>query len=245
MKKLNQEYNKTSLRERVHGETVHRDYLAHVLRWGFAMRLIRDGDVVVDVGCGPDAALEKTLVKFPHPPIPKKLYAIDLVHFKPPFNERAHEWIVWMPGTNIFDAVIPEYGDVDLVVCLEVIEHMPLERGRRLLEWIYGALKDDGRCLLSTPVHDGRHMPKNHVHEYTIPELWNLIDKANLQVVKRWGAFMNVNDARKCLAERYPGAEKIYDDLSEYYSNEVMSVLFSPLFADAARNNVWMIKKRR
>lgn len=232
------EYNKTSLKMAVHGQTVHRDYLAHALRWSFvAQRVIKRGDVVVDVGCGPDASLERAIARFPHATyLPSKMYAIDLVRFVPPFQTG---WITWMPGTDVLDVRLPERADV--VVCLEVIEHMPKHKGAQLIGWIWDVLKPDGKLVLSTPAHDGKHMPRNHVHEYTIAELADAL-APRFTVVKRWGTFANVPEVRRELAKKYPEAQAVFDALAEYYSDEVMSVIFAPLFPDRARNNIWLLR---
>src|SRR5690606_3950287 len=57
-------YNKTSLRPSVRSLIVDRDYMAHVARWSYAVRLVEQRNhaltrsyAIVDVGCGVEAPL--------------------------------------------------------------------------------------------------------------------------------------------------------------------------------------------
>lgn len=235
-------FNSTSLREAHHGKTVHRDYLAHACRWSFALKYVKTGDIVVDLGCGPDGAFEKVLVNFPHPPIPKQLTAIDVDKFPIPVDR---PWIDWKLGEDALSYLPADFGPVDLLVCFEVLEHMSESHARRMLMWIHEVLAPNGLAMVSTPVYDKVHQAKNHLKEWQVDELWDAMESAGLYVEKRFGTFMNVHQVPELLTAQWPGGADVFAELSEYYSNETMAVLFAPLFPDESRNNVWKIRRAK
>jgi hypothetical protein len=96
---------------------------------------------------------------------------------------------------------------------------------------------EGGVLLLSTPVYDGKARARNHIHEYTIPELQELLEKAGFKVYQRYGTFMNKNDAKRVMT---PAQKEVYMALSKFYSNDVLSTFLAPLHPDHSRNNVWV-----
>lgn len=80
-------------------------------------------------------------------------------------------------------------GTVDVVVCMEGIEHVDLSVGRAALNEFSRVIRCGGRLLITTPVPD-RNGPENpfHVHEYTLAELTEQIERAGFSVedVDRW-----------------------------------------------------------
>jgi hypothetical protein len=169
-------------------------------------------------------------------------------------------------STNVDVSILEEFSFVDRwkellkahgkvfthAVSFEVIEHMAPEDGLNLLKGVRNLLIDDGVFFLSTPVYDGVHHAKNHIHEYTIEELTNLIKKAGFEVERRFGTFMNLRDIEKATKSKEEHARlglpagslgAMYKAMSEYYDNEAVSCFFAPLFPDLARNNLWVLRK--
>ena len=68
------EYDTTSCRHTAYRFTVHRDYLAHVLRWGWATTFINDTVKVVEPGCGADSPLYHALKRSRGSNMRPKLY---------------------------------------------------------------------------------------------------------------------------------------------------------------------------
>ncbi len=235
-------------------QVVHRDYVAHALRWGFAWRnFIRHEETnVLDVGCGPDRPLRDILfggIGGCEGGIAKSYTGVDLNSIKPTRHKRTRLY----PNTNFlteWPRIKAERAPVgfDLITNFEVIEHMPPSEGAHLLGCFRECLAPGGSLLLSTPVFDGARA-KNHIHEYTIPELQQAMESAGLKVVERWGTFANHNDIKRAIkAEQAKGGQAqvnanalwyTYERLRGYLGQEVMANFLAPLFPDHARNNIW------
>lgn len=139
------------------------------------------------------------------------------------------------------DAELPLRG-YTMIVCLEVIEHMPPEDGRRLLENFRDLLSPDGRVILSTPVYDGKAMARNHIHEYFIPELQEMIESVGLVVSRRLGTFTAEPQLKSHLKKiGRLDLLAMYEEAREFHSSGYMSGVLAPMFPDVARNNVWIL----
>jgi SAM-dependent methyltransferase len=228
-------YDTTSLTATSHGSRVHRDYAAHFFRWGFAARLIRTGDEVLDVGCGEDYPFVKTLIGGFPTGLPARYVGVDLNALpRPPHRG-------WATFSGSFDFIerYRELGTFSVVLCLEVIEHVPRVAGDRLLAGLRACLAPGGRLLLSTPVFNGR-AAKNHVHEYEIEELREAILAADLRVERRYGTFASYQAIKRVAS---PEELDTLDRLREFYSNEVTACFLAPLYPDASRNNLWVLRR--
>jgi len=243
------DYDTTQLHEAGHGRTLHRDYSAHFFRWSFARRFIGPKDHVLEVGCGEDKPLSKILTGGAAAHVASYV-GVDINKLKPSANQR----LTFMGEFNFVDRwkeiqkLRPEGFDV--VVNYEVIEHMKVEHGAKLLKAMYACLKPGGVLLLSTPVYDGVRHAANHIHEYTVPELQKAIEKAGFTVERRFGTFMDIKHIGKAESTMYPqGPEerdtikRVRDALAQYFDNDAISNIFGPLYPDHARNNLWVCRK--
>ena len=107
--------------------------------------------------------------------------------------------------------------------------------GLALMVALRKKLAPGGTILLSTPVFSGK-AAANHIHEYTVPELANVIKTAKLKVVKRFGTFAKIAEIRKVAS----AAElDIMNRIGLYYGNEVLATFLAPLYPDVSSNNVW------
>lgn len=229
-------FDTTALHEKAHGEYVHRDYAAHFFRWGFAGRFVNHSVSVLDVGCGVDVPFMRVLTH-PRSNVPKKYVGVD--YNTRPRKLPSRQWAELLFDFD-FTSRHGELGKFDLVTNFEVIEHMSKEDGERLLSGMRECLEDDGRLLLSTPVFNGK-AAANHVHEWTVDELAQSIDEAELSVVDRFGTFASYQAiVKSCSAQ-----EKILlEHLKRFYSGEVLSCFLAPKYPDASRNNIWVLKKK-
>jgi len=245
-KRPDRRFDKTQLHADHHGRAVHRDYAAHFFRWGWVARQIKRGDRILDVGCGQEAPLASVL-SGNMSTVPECYVGVDLnkpsIKF-PPINAG---WATYWFETSFMDrwedvTVANDYTrslGFNVIVCCEVIEHMEVADGLKLLQTFNKCLAEDGRIYLSTPVFNGK-AALNHIHEYEIKELYHLIFDAGFKVERRFGTFMSAHDVKKYASET---ELELFDQLKEYYSGEVLATFLAPLYPDQSRNNLWVLKK--
>lgn len=248
-------FDTTQLHEHQHGQILHRDYSAHFFRWSFAKRLIGKTAHVLDIGCGQDQPLQKILFRNAAP-YAASWTGVDLNKLKP----TRHQHSTIFPETDFtspagFKAVMASRPEgFDVVVHFEIIEHMPVEAGKRLLANCFKALKPGGIMITSTPVYDGVRHAANHIHEYTVPELQTAIEKAKFKIERRFGTFMDIKhigkiDGAQILDGVNVGSvpasavKQVRDALACYFDNDALSNIFGPLYPDHARNNLWVCRK--
>lgn len=231
-------FDQTSMRASVYGYRIHRDYAAHFFRWGFVRRQLRRGDVVLDVGCGQDTPLVRSINGMEGTAaLPKAYLGVDLNKLDGVPNRN---WASYRGEFDFLKRHKEITGFFDRVVCLEVIEHMGKEDGQRLLKALASKLGPDGGLYLSTPVFNGKKA-QNHIHEWGVEELNKAIGKAGLSVQSRHGTFASFNDVKK-VATRDEVA--LLTRLNEYYDSDVTATFLAPLYPDASRNNIWVLRRK-
>lgn len=240
--KYGTDYDTTQLHEDGHGTKVHRDYLAHVLRWGFVQRNVKHGEKILDMGCGQDLPLAQVLsghMSFQGDPADGRpqYVGVDLNKIKKRFGAK---WATILPEYNILDdpepeKTVPYFGDFDVVVSLEVIEHMSVENGDRYLAKAREALKPGGRVYLSTPNFNGK-AAKNHIHEYELHELHEKILAAGFVIGRQWGTFMSWNDMIRCARSDEIALAK---ELREFLGGEAVACFLASLYPAESRNVTW------
>lgn len=253
-KRDDRDYDTTQLHESGHGKNLGRDYSAHFFRWSFARRFIDTIDNVLEIGCGQDKPLSKILTGGASARV-NKYIGVDLNKIKPSESQR----LTFLGEFNFVERykelLKGEFKEgFDVVVHLEVIEHMKAEHGAKMLKACYEALKPGGIMLMSTPCYDGKRHAANHIHEYTVPELQKVTEKVGFVIQQRFGTFMDIKHIGKSVPS-VPGdsqhddneinvAAKIMREyLGQYYDNDAISCIFAPLYADHARNNLWVCLK--
>jgi 2-polyprenyl-3-methyl-5-hydroxy-6-metoxy-1,4-benzoquinol methylase len=259
------DFDTTALSEKMHGRSLHRDYSAHFFRWSFARRFINNDHGVLEVGCGPERPLWRMLF---HQSMPLASWytGVDLNPLDTGLG--AHHAKSNLIGEFDFTKhykkmPVPDYvaerGGYDVAVNFEVIEHMKVEHGRKLLRGMFHHLRPGGTLLLSTPCYDGKRHAANHIHEYTVPELQKEIERAGFVVAKRYGTFMDVRHLKPKNVKAYLKAHEaegwpssperaemittMAEELGGYFDNHAISCIFATLFPDAARNNLWVCVK--
>jgi len=72
------------------------------------------------------------------------------------------------------------------ILCLDVIEHLPLTEGLTLLDQMVALLEPGGALILQTPnaayIPDGRSWDMTHVHLYSLPDLYAYLTCERLAV---------------------------------------------------------------
>lgn len=241
------DYDTTQLREAGHGRTLHRDYSAHFWRWSFARRFISPKHNVLEIGCGEDRPLSKILTGGAAPHV-NKYVGVDLNKLKPSNSQR----LTFMGEFNFVEewkqTLKESPGGFDVVVHYEVIEHMKVEHGAKLLKAAFNCLKPGGAMLMSTPCYDGIRHAANHIHEYTVPELQKATEKAGFKVERRFGTFMDIKHIGKPgvgveVPNLTPAIKAVRAELENYFDNDAISCIFAPLYPDNARNNLWICRR--
>lgn len=238
------EFDTSCLHANHHGRSLHRDYTAHFFRWNFARRFIKKTSRVLEIGCGVETPLAKILTM-------NRLQLVDHyvgvdLNTLPRSKSRAT-----LIGEFDFTKRWKELREhapegYDVIIHLEVIEHMTVAHGRQLLKACRELLKPGGVMLMSTPCYDGSRHAANHIHEYTVDELAKAVAKAGLTVERRFGTFMDTRHLPKApglepkLAD---AAKRLYQELAQYYDRDALSCFFAPLYPDYARNNLWVCRK--
>jgi SAM-dependent methyltransferase len=231
-------FDRTQLREHGHGKRVHRDYLAHVMRWGWVARHIRQNARILDVGAGQDLPLMQVLSGAQNL-VPSFYLGCDLNRLEdPPFRG----WAKILSEFNFVDDYlkIEETEKFDYVVNFEVLEHVSPADQPRLLTALRHWTKDDGQLFLSTPVFNGK-AAVNHIRELTIEELTKMFEETGWEVKARYGTFASVKDV---LAVAKEDELAVWKRLEDFLGNDVLSCFLAPLYPDQSRNNLWCCTKK-
>lgn len=249
----NRLYDGTQLHADHHGYFVHRDYASHFFRWGFVSRRIKPGMRVLDVGCGQDLPLARVISApnvYPNSR-PSQVVCVDWNpidgrSFNPSWLQKHEKFDFCTRYPELVGSFLPddtykliEDQRFDLIINLEVIEHMGIEQGDELLKGIYFCLKPGGQVILSTPVFDGS-AAANHIHEYKALELWNKFVAAGFTIVERYGTFASLDVLKPVLPPDYL---HLVEMLSKWYGNDVISTFLAPLYPDHSRNNAWVLMR--
>lgn len=230
---------------------IHRDYLAHCLRWSHVVKYLMQQHrykthQVLDIGCGREAPLAKLLYssrmthttgsytgvdygKLERPasiPDTKKFKARFLGNF-----DFAEDWAVGDGVKNQFDTV----------VCFEMLEHVEPFHSFRTLQKINEVLKNAGSAFLSTPCYDPKMgAADNHVNEMSWMGLRLLIGLAGLDVIDCYGTFASQKDYK----HKMDASQKdVFERLSQYYDSNVLACFMAPMFPSEARNCLWHVKR--
>jgi 2-polyprenyl-3-methyl-5-hydroxy-6-metoxy-1,4-benzoquinol methylase len=226
---------------------VHRDYIAHCLRWSHVLKYVKVGMKVLDVGCGPEMPLASVLYVNRYKP---SLYVgIDLRPARP-HTDVNFEWFhssrdvtQWRTFEHLRDEFA--VSSWDLITCLEVLEHMPHDNGRQLLSNLAMSMTDKTTLVLSTPCFNGS-AAGNHTAIDGTPMEWTYHElKAELErrfdIYAHYGTFASQSDLRPAMS---PAEVEVFSALREYYDSNLLSVMLAPLHPSRSRNVVWDLRKK-
>ena len=259
-------FDTTALHFDMHGRLMsHADYLAHCEKWDYCWRSIKMGERILDIGCGTDAPLMRA-INFVQSQATKVMHraggcyvGVDLNKLKATninwaqligevdmtSDDGYEEALYAIPGNwnEQMKAPADELRGYTMIVLLEVIEHMGVPDGKSLLSNMRDLLADDGRIILSTPVYDGKGQARNHIHEYYIDELQQLIESVGLKVVRRMGTFTSEPQIKAWMKANRPDWLALYMESREFHSAGYLSGLIAPMVPDLSRNNVWVLER--
>lgn len=244
------------------GMWLHRDLLAHQIRWGFVGRQIKAGERILDLGCGSKMPLGNTLNFGLGNFLPELYVGVDYGTFnkkslgvrKPRLWEGNHREHFDATSADSVQSVVDENGLFTLVTSFEVVEHIfPAETVSDYFTNAFNALVPGGRMLVSTPIVEVNSRGKkvrarNHVHEFTAAELETVAVDAGFTLEKRYGTFANFHDIKRALKAKHGDAvaEVIADHYfaaREFYGDDTLACFLAPVFPLDARNQFLVLRK--
>lgn len=246
-------YDTTSCTESRYKDVVHRDWLAHNIRWAWATRWIKKGSRVIEPGCGRDTPLFRA-IRTRANIIPSLYVGVDLDKINYLAERKRDTTYPWMKLHEHFnfveqaDELAELYGEesFELTVSFEVYEHIRPELGLAYLDAVRRFMAPDGVLLLSTPVFNGKKAA-NHIREYTIDELKTILEDRGFEIVDRYGTFASYHDVKRGIRETMPDDADViidtYERCRELHGDDLLACMLAPLLPDYSRNNAWVCKR--
>ena len=231
---------------------IHRDYIAHCLRWSHvAMYLRRKNRYkcsnILDIGPGKEIPLAKTL--YVNRTTPKTYTAIDVSKLEMPamFDNASWKPTRLISKVDICDLDPMEFDTApNIITCFEVIEHVEPAHSRRILEKMYDMLNsiDLSACVfVSTPNWDPKvGAAGNHVNEMKHQALGAVIEDIGFNIEARYGTFASQKDIKPFMTEE---ELSLMEKMKEYYDSNYVSTIFAPLFPEVSRNCIWRLSKNQ
>jgi hypothetical protein len=197
---------------------------------------------LLDLGCGTLAPIGRML--YVNRRKVKHYIGVDYRGAKPEYNATkafpctylkgdVTTWDVYAEALKVLEGNPP-----DFITSFECIEHMAKEKGILFLDNIAKVAGPKTTILLSTPCHDGIHLPHDHVFEWRWQELRDELEK-RFTIVENYGTFASQRDLLPVLT---PEERDIWERLSNFYDSSVLSVIFAPLYPSASRNSLWKLR---
>jgi len=221
---------------------IHRDYIAHCLRWSYVLKQVKIGMNIIDVGCGSFPLLK---VLYSNKEKPTLYVGVDIrksviekmMLFKTNFTVVGVVEDIRVNKLGTADDPCDE--KFDIAACLEVVEHNEAKYVDHILNEIRRVLKTGGLLLLSTPNYNGKDKAKNHVHEFTAEELQEHLWRY-FTVEKMIGTFASQSDIEPVLTQ---AEREVYEGLKSWFNVDVLSVIFASLHPLQSRNILWICRK--
>lgn len=230
---------------------IHRDYIAHCLRWTHVIKDLRRSSrykeaVVWDIGCGRELPL--AMAMYTDRTSPRYYVGTDYGPILP-------EQVATLTKTGKFrgefcqhvDAAEFDWSLTDApseptdVVCFEMVEHIEPAHVVKLLRHIYATISDTSTLWLSTPCWNYVDCADNHVNEMTYEALGACLEACGFEVVKTWGTFSSQNDYKSFMT---PAQAEIFVKLKDYFDSNTLSCIMGPIMpASMARNCLWQCKR--
>lgn len=242
---------------------IHRDYIAHCLRWSHVAKFIREKNrwksaVVLDVGCGKDLPLARML--HTSRTAPKAYIGVD---YNKAMSEMASEHnfgsmdVTFAGSVNFSDDVkLSKKGFAvetksatthhplpTIITCFEVLEHVEPAHARKMVEKMVELAKaseaqgNECHIFISTPNWDPDvGAADNHVNEMRYGAVGYLLESAGLEVLHSYGTFASQRDIKPGMTD----ADKIMmERLGHYYDSNYLSTVFAPCYPALSRNALW------
>jgi len=226
---------------------IHRDYIAHCLRWSHVAKHLQTKKLyqkarILDIGCGKEMPLLKTLYTMKM--TPREYMGVDANRIK---TTDMHRKIMDKLGQGHFylkdecdfsKDIHFSLNDPHVITCFEMLEHNSPAKVLKILDNIYQASENFTTIFISTPCFNGK-AAANHINEMTYEFLESLLITRGFNIISRWGTFASQKDIEPRL--KGESLQFAYECLKDYYDSNLLSILFAPLFPKYSRNVLWKL----
>lgn len=141
---------------------------------------------------------------------------------------------------DVTDGGLAGFGnnEFDVVVCMEVIEHLQPVHVPVLLREVRRISR---RAYISTPNFAGGtgKLPEDHIKEWTVSELARAFADAGIRVERSVGVFSNLNKVQ-ALAKKDRGLQATLDFLSERMDSHLLSLVMARFIGARAQNVLYV-----
>ncbi len=144
-------------------------------------------------------------------------------------------------------------NSVDLLLAMEVFEHIHPENALQVAEEFARILQPSGLLYLTMPHYDPSqwYVPKKHLKEhgkipyhhkeYTIPEFKKICWEAGMEVFKVSGWF---SDSRRLKAALPPDVREVYDHLVDIMGTQIPTQVIGQLYPEVAGSVTYYVRRR-
>lgn len=235
---------------------LHRDYIAHCLRWSHVARHLHHGHLykhanILDIGCGKEVPLARLLYSNRLIPVEGSYTGLDVNKLELPEMLEKAKFPIRLVGQCQFPQQFkePRNAGYDVITCFEVAEHLEPELTLALLQGITIHLAKNGRAFISTPCYDPQTgAADNHVNEMSHRAFGAMLEHVGLVIEDVFGTFASIKDYKDQLGrDKHPGdygdLRAAFERLREYYDTNYLATIFAPLFPAHSRNCLWRVKR--
>lgn len=217
--------------------------------------------LVLDVGCSCGKLLQVQQTLMREPGTKSMIYVgmdaresatqqvIDFAneHFSENYRNNIHTENMNIVDRDSCKRLYKKYGKFDVIVMLEVIEHIPDEFIQTVLKCLKNMLADDGAIILSTPMHlrenEDMWWPEAHYKEYTIKQIEEMFS-GYFDICEEIGNHVIAKSLKEKLKEdEYVNG--IYKRMLRSTKNgTIVNELFCCVYNECCKGQIYIMKKK-
>jgi 2-polyprenyl-3-methyl-5-hydroxy-6-metoxy-1,4-benzoquinol methylase len=133
----------------------------------------------------------------------------------------------------------------DVIICMEILEHLGKESAKQMLKVLYNNLNDNGIIVISSPnpkKENGQNFiwPENHIYEFTLDEMKNLLYENNLCILNIFGWCGKANNMKKKFNDIQ---DFLYNKFNKAFGSGMSTSLIATLYPELAECYIFICKK--